>query len=227
MATIYWKSTKDTISTPIATYKAPPTIGPNSTFVTTTGGRNPSTQYTKDICHSETKSCNVMITHLVPKYENCCTKNKDKISRSVIVPSNSERYAKTANSMSELLRKRCVTYNQRLSGTPLTTNYHAETSTPTDTYSRNIGSCSISGGCKTTYKPNNKRFAQRGAVDSSSRLSRLKNDTITKNFKSLADTYGINTANRLHSIPSYNLKSKMNVCNSSLYRRNGSKLVCL
>jgi len=225
MATIHWKSVNDTISRQVAINRAPPPMGLNSTLNHVLGRKNPTRQYRKENCISNSGKCNVEIIHLIPRNESCCTKDRDKITKTGMVLSrHSEKYNKYSNSMAELLRKRCVTYEQRLSGTPHSTEYHYETGVPNDEYSRTIGSCST--GCKTTYKPNNKKFSTRGAVDSSTRLTRLKQDTIRTNFKSLSATYGINTANTLHSIPSYTLKSKTNVCNNGLYRRNGSKLMC-
>jgi hypothetical protein len=213
MAAIYWKSTDDIIYTPVARLKAPPVMGANAAFIPVLGRRNPIRHYRREVCTVDTGTTAGMVTHLTPRYETCSGSNRDKIARSDIVSRNSEKYAKYSNTMGGLLRKRCVTYDQRLGGV------HNGT-----TYTKKIGNCDKD--CTTTYNPSNKKFSNQGAVDSSTRLNRLKQDTIKTNFKSLSDTYGINTANTLHSIPSYTLKSKVNVCNSSLYRRNGSKLVC-
>ena len=55
--------------------------------------------------------------------------------------------------------------------------------------------------CKTpkqpTFKPNNPQFSQQGAVTSSSLVTRLKYDTITRVASTLIDKFGINTANAL------------------------------
>lgn len=215
MAAIYWKSTDDIIYTPVARLRAPPVTGANATFVPVIGRRNPIRHYRREVCGTDTEPCSRTITHLIPRYEKCCGSNRDKIARSDIVSRNSARYAKYSNTMGGLLRKRCVTYDQRLGGV------HNGT-----TYSKKIGNCDTDCDCTTTYNPSNKKFSTQGAVDSSTRLNRLKQDTIKTNFKSFSDTYGINTTNTLHSIPSYTIKSKTNVCNSSLYRRNGSKMMC-
>ena len=47
------------------------------------------------------------------------------------------------------------------------------------------------------YKPNNSKFAVQGAVDSSSRLARLKYDTITDAGSKLLSAFGPSTANAL------------------------------
>ena len=67
------------------------------------------------------------------------------------------------------------------------------------------------------YKPNNAKFAVQGAVDSSSRLARLKYDTITNNastYREAFDVYGVGnaTANALaYGVPAggYTIKDKI------------------
>lgn len=55
-----------------------------------------------------------------------------------------------------------------------------------------------SGKCsKVYYKPNNCQFAQQGAVSGSSRILRLKKNTIDKNARTVGNSYGLNTANAL------------------------------
>jgi hypothetical protein len=62
------------------------------------------------------------------------------------------------------------------------------------------------------YKPNNSKFAQEGGVSSSTRITRLKYDTITSNAALLAGPFGPQTANALaYPGPSttYTLKDKV------------------
>lgn len=62
------------------------------------------------------------------------------------------------------------------------------------------------------YKPNNTKFAVQGAVDSSSRLARLKYDTITDVGGSMRTAFGPETANALaYGVPpnGYTIKDKM------------------
>jgi hypothetical protein len=63
-----------------------------------------------------------------------------------------------------------------------------------------------------TYKPNNPQFSQQGAVSSSSLVTRLKYDTITRVASTLVDKFGINTANALaYNTPfiGYTIKDKI------------------
>lgn len=62
------------------------------------------------------------------------------------------------------------------------------------------------------YKPNNSKFAQEGGVSSSTRVTRLKYDTITSNAALLAGAFGPQTANALaYGGPetTYTLKDKV------------------
>ena len=84
---------------------------------------------------------------------------------------------------------------------------------------------------KTIYKPNNRPFAQEGAVSSSTRLTKLKYETITKNGASFKSAYGLQAANagKYTGSPNaiYFLKNKNYNCNPALYRKKGNKtLVC-
>jgi hypothetical protein len=47
------------------------------------------------------------------------------------------------------------------------------------------------------YKPSNSKFATQGSVDASSRLARLKYDTITSSASTFTTAYGRHTANAL------------------------------
>ena len=62
------------------------------------------------------------------------------------------------------------------------------------------------------YKPNNPQYGQQGAVDSSSRLARLRYTTITDSAASFLTALGSNTANAVaYGVPSpgYTVKDKM------------------
>ena len=87
--------------------------------------------------------------------------------------------------------------------------------------------------CKiTVYKPNNQQYGVQGAVDSSSRLERLKLNTITKNYSTFykTDTWGTTgystTENpNIHytgnPVAPYFIKSK--VTKPKIFHRQGSK----
>jgi len=62
------------------------------------------------------------------------------------------------------------------------------------------------------YKPNNYQYAQQGAVSSSSRVARLKYNTITNNASTYRNAYGLHVANALsYGVPSngYTIKDKI------------------
>ena len=56
-----------------------------------------------------------------------------------------------------------------------------------------MSSCSNNKCNKTIYKPNNKKFSTQGSVQSSTRLLRLKNDTINKNGASFRTAFGVDS----------------------------------
>jgi hypothetical protein len=148
------------------------------------------------------------------------------------------------------LQSRCVTYDQKLSieqveginyfspnGVPL-----EPSSSPTGPQVREVADCYNNKPplvCNTTiYKPNNVQFSQQGGVSSSSRIARLKyntlnnipvnNNGITVNgsvFNTAAGAMGLNSGLYLmEPSPSYYIKSKPQpaVCS----RRNGVKAYC-
>ena len=90
--------------------------------------------------------------------------------------------------------------------------------------------CAPGATVTTIYKPNNVNFGVQGAVDSSTRLLRLKQQTVDKNGASFASAYGQAAANAgkysANPIAPYFIKSKVNVCYKALYHRNGNKTMC-
>jgi hypothetical protein len=67
------------------------------------------------------------------------------------------------------------------------------------------------------YKPNNSTFAQDGGVSSSSRIARLKYDTITNNGKIFTKSYGEATGNALSygvQTDTYTIKDKLGFPNT-------------
>jgi len=140
------------------------------------------------------------------------------------------------------LRSKCATYEQRLSGSRVPgvqyiipgTNTPAQ---PSDSDNgaqvRYASNCSVSCNneqVKIIYKPNNQQFATQGAVSSSSRIQRLKLNTINKNGSSFASAWGASAANAGRYSSTGNapffIKSKNNVCRSSLFHMTGKKNIC-
>ncbi len=88
-------------------------------------------------------------------------------------------------------------------------------------YRSNIDNSCDSGDCRNSsksayiyYKPNNYQYSNQGAVSSSSRLLRLKLNTINTSAKNIGDTFGKNTSNALayssNSNTPFIIKSKLN-----------------
>lgn len=81
------------------------------------------------------------------------------------------------------------------------------------------------------YKPNNSKFGTQGAVEASSRLARLKYDTITDAGSKMRKAYGEQTANALsYGVPSngYTIKDKIgypNIC-TPVVKKDGSIIKC-
>lgn len=79
------------------------------------------------------------------------------------------------------------------------------------------------------YKPNNNKFAQQGGVSASTRLVRLKYDTITDVGSSFAKDYGKHTANALaYGVPAngYTVKDKIGYPNKCTPFPNGKTKRC-
>jgi hypothetical protein len=93
------------------------------------------------------------------------------------------------------------------------------------------GQCQT-GGCLnkqiTIHKPNNKQYGVQGAVDSSTRIEKLKLDTVNKSGKSLNAVYGHSAANagsyKLNGNSPYFIKNKVQTCMN--FTRNGDSIKC-
>jgi len=121
------------------------------------------------------------------------------------------------------LQSRCQTYDQKLSTNPIPGNNYTGPASDSPTgsqvyYTENCSKkCTTNNSRVTTiYKPNNQQYSQQGAVDSSSRLDRLKYNTINKNGKSFKTAWGQQGANAGRyqgtSDAPYFLKSKYQAC---------------
>lgn len=147
------------------------------------------------------------------------------------------------------LQSRCVTYDQKLNleAVPSNQYFSAEgiplepSDSPTGSQVREMVNCFAPQPiiCKTSiYKPNNSQFAQQGGVSSSSRLARLKYNTLNNVpvnnngyiykgsvFNTAAGAMGLNSGlYQVEPSPSYYTKAKPQptVCQ----RRYGTKSYC-
>ena len=73
--------------------------------------------------------------------------------------------------------------------------YQSKNCSNPKTYNNNALNQPANNYCSTIYKPNNTQFAQQGAVSGSTRLQKLKADTITTNGFSFYSAYGATMAN--------------------------------
>lgn len=128
-------------------------------------------------------------------------------------------------SSAQYLRQKCRTYDQRLSGG---TNVPGS---ETEYYANSCEQpCGIGSRRTFTRNPSNKQFSVQGAVDSGSRIQRLKLNTINKAANGLRKEWGSGAANAAkytaNGATPYFIKSKNNICTKSLYHKNGNKTIC-
>jgi hypothetical protein len=119
------------------------------------------------------------------------------------------------------MRSRCILYEQKQTTIPVPTITYLDANqnilNPTDSttgsqvrQTQNCKkNCTTPTACQTIYKPNNTQYAQQGAVDSSSRLTRLKLNTINKTAAVEKIVFGSASSRYLGSDETpYNLKAK-------------------
>ena len=193
-------------------------------------------------------NCLVNLTDLIPttkntKFDNtkdssgnCVACNPEtNIIKSGLTLLNKNYYTDTK----AYLQSRCQTYDQKLSTTPIPGNSYINPTThqpippsdsPTGSQVYYTENCSkkcetINSVVRTIYKPNNQQYSQQGSVSSSSRLTRLKNNTITKNGNSFKTAWGQQQANAGRyqgtSDSTYFLKTKNQACVP--FHRDGNK----
>lgn len=155
-------------------------------------------------------------------------------------------FKKYSFSTKEYLKSKCRTYDQNLSGAlrsdvqysqqkgccTVPFPYNDESVGPQTRESLNCPDETCDGnGINIIVKPNNQQFFQQGAVSSSSRLARLKYNTVQSNAASFRSAYQAQAANagryRANGNAPYFIKSKdQTTCNSSIYFRQGNHTMC-
>lgn len=141
------------------------------------------------------------------------------------------------NTTAEYLKARCLTYEQNETSNPaqntilFNTNHTVTqpTDLPTGPQVRETNNCTRNTPCSTTiYKPNNMQYAQQGGVSASSRLARLKYNTLNRNgsvFTSAAGSVNTNSGRyQTEPSPSYVVKYKPQPY--VFYSKTGSKNSC-
>ena len=154
----------------------------------------------------------------------------------VIKPATTNLSKKYYADRKSYLQSRCLLYDQRLSGNRLAgvtyfdANGNELLPNGTNGVEKRAAENCLSLTCGTAatiiYKPNNAQYATQGAVDSSSRIARLKYNTINKN-NSMSAPFGSAgaNANALYNGTGetpYFLKSKNNNAPCT-FKRKGSK----
>lgn len=154
-------------------------------------------------------------------------------------------FKKYSFSTKEYLKSKCRTYDQNLSGAlrsdveyskqngccTVPFPYNDESVGPQTRESLNCPDETCDGnGINIIVKPNNQQFFQQGAVSSSSRLARLKYNTVQSNATSFRSAYQAQAASagryRANGNAPYFIKSKDENCNSALYFRKGNHTMC-
>ena len=92
------------------------------------------------------------------------------------------------------------------------------TNTTVQTYTGSSAPLLQSEGNRVYYKPNNPQFAQQGAVTSSSKIARIRYDTITNSASSYRTAFGLHVSNALaYGVPAngYTIKDKLGYPNKN------------
>ena len=193
-------------------------------------------------------NCSVNLTELIQTTKNTIFDNTKDSSGNCLACNPETTIIKSAvtllnkNYFSDTkayLQSRCQTYDQKLSTTLIPGNSYINSTThqpipPSDSptgsqvyYTENCSKkcATVNSVVRTIYKPNNQQYSQQGAVSSSSRLTRLKNNTITKNGNSFKTAWGQQQANAGRyqgtSDSTYFLKTKNQTCVP--FHRDGNK----
>tara|TARA_B110000967_G_scaffold208655_2_gene261611 strand:- start:285 stop:1301 length:1017 start_codon:yes stop_codon:yes gene_type:complete len=168
--------------------------------------------------------------------KNLCCTPENKVVKSAVTLLSKAYYSDSK----AYLKSRCMTYEQKLSTSKLPNNTYldacgnvlppSDSSTGSQVYATPNCPKARGGKCEvtTTYKPNNRQFAQQGAVSSGTRLEKLKYDTVTKNGASFTSAFGKEGANagRYHTTSQgpYFLKNKNQTF--VYHRKTGNKQGC-
>lgn len=181
--------------------------------------------YFKDIPGSYTKvnenECIVDTEIINKKNQHCVVNCEIENARKRVRNSNMfvDRYRSGSSapisysSSSQLLKSRNKSYDQN---TFSNIRYDEQVKEPYN--STTVLFCNSKKFAKVEYNPNNTRFSQQGAVDSSSQISRLKHDTIVDVHGKHSSANGILTENALsynNSMSGYTIKEKIgypNIC---------------
>ena len=173
-------------------------------------------------------------------YGKCINYHQDLV---VIKSAQTNISNKYFSSTKSYLQSRCKTYQQKLSinkkdgVTYLDANGNLlhPSDSPTGPQVFNTSNCPLNCSTETDnvttiYKKSNRNFSVDGAVSSSTRLAKLKYDTITKNGASFRSAYGEQAANagKYHgdNFSPYFIKNKSETTICKPYNRNGSKTAC-
>lgn len=151
-----------------------------------------------------------------------------------LINSQNENVAPTKRysfSTKQYLESKCKTYKQNLPGAKDPTITYTDASGNIIHPSNDVNGTQVrlstncyDGSCKRIiYKPSNHQYFNQGAVSASTRLERLKLQTVNKNGASFKTAWGQAAANagkyRADGLAPYFIKSKNNVCEPKLYKR--------
>jgi hypothetical protein len=111
------------------------------------------------------------------------------------------------------LQNRCKTFHQK------SFNFKDPSNVSPNSVEFNANCCPSDSRCrKTIYKPNNSKFAVQGAVDSSSRITRLKLDTVNT-YASNSDNGNFGLGNALPNAYAYSGNPEAPYTNKSKYQK--------
>lgn len=141
------------------------------------------------------------------------------------------RYTDTA----AFLQSRCTTFNQKVSTiADASVNYFSPEGLPLEPSNdvngpqvRATANCFNPCNNRVIYKPNNTQFAQQGGVSSSSRMARLKYNTLNNNgaeYRSADGAFGVNSGRYQIEPTAYFTKNKPQPI--VITRKPGDKILC-
>jgi len=175
-------------------------------------------------CNNEDKIGFKLVSDIsINKNLDCC-----KATPVVIKPATTLLSKKYYTTTKAYLKSRCVLYNQKqmINPKPGVDYYGEDGDLLYPNNSPNGPQVFLTQNCETNcnennqpvtiYKPNNRKFANQGAVDSSTRLDRLKLDTVNKSGASLRGVFGDSAAQagayKANGDTPYFIKSKYQPC---------------
>ena len=130
-------------------------------------------------------------------------------------------------SSKQYLLSKNKTYDQNLNGTLINTVDYSTIYNDSNTKRNSLSTKCNNGSCyPIVIKPNNRTYFQQGAVSSSSRIERLKYNTLRENAYKLKNTSFISNTGIEYGGNIITKKYRNTKCYKSQYHKTGNKIIC-